>query len=133
MTDDPTSPAAVVLRYLDAFAVGDPDAIAALVSDDFVNEHLSALGAGSRGRDEYRHRLPDFLAMFQGLRYGVEAISALDRADEVVVRYRLTATYDDQPVDIVGVMWFVVREGKVARRTDVWDSLTFLRQTGQAP
>lgn len=123
---------AVVQRYLDAFAGGDPDTVAALVTDDFVNEHLSELGSGCVGRDEYRRRLPDFLTMFGGLRYTVDAISALDRVGEVVARYRLTATYESTPIDISGVMWFVVRDGRVARRTDVWDSLTFLRQTGQA-
>jgi steroid delta-isomerase-like uncharacterized protein len=123
---------AVAQRYLDAFAGGDADAVAALVTDDFVNEHLSELGSGCVGRDEYRRRLPGFLAEFGDLRYTVEAISALDRAGEVVARYRLTATYETMPIDIVGVMWFAVRDGKVARRTDVWDSLTFLRQTGRA-
>lgn len=122
----------VAQRYLDAFAGGDPDAVAALVTDDFVNEHLSELGSGCVGRDEYRRRLPGFLAEFGDLRYTVEAISALDRVGEVVARYRLTATYETMPIDIVGVMWFAVRDGKVARRTDVWDSLTFLRQTGRA-
>jgi hypothetical protein len=102
------------------------------VTDDFVNEHLSELGSGCVGRDEYRRRLPGFLAEFGDLRYTVEAISALDRVGEVVARYRLTATYETMPIDIVGVMWFAVRDGKVARRTDVWDSLTFLRQTGRA-
>ena len=32
--------------------------------------------------------------------------------------------------DIPGVMLFEIRDGLIARRTDVWDSLTFLRQTG---
>jgi steroid delta-isomerase-like uncharacterized protein len=130
--DRPASPVGVAQRYLDAFAGGDPDAVAALVTDDFVNEHLSELGSGCVGRDEYRRRLPGFLAEFGDLRYTVEAISALDRVGEVVARYRLTATYETMPIDIVGVMWFAVRDGKVARRTDVWDSLTFLRQTGRA-
>ena len=52
----------VVRRYLGAFDRRDPDEIAQLVADDFVNEHVAALGEGSRGRDEYRDRLPSFLA-----------------------------------------------------------------------
>jgi SnoaL-like domain len=121
-----------VRGYLDAFASADPEKIVAFVTDGFVNEHLSALGAGCAGRDEYRRRLPEFLATFAGIRYVVEAIGALEGGDEVVARYRLVAEYEGTPIDIPGVMWFDVPGELIARRTDVWDSLTFLRQTGQA-
>ncbi|MEM9513514.1 MAG: hypothetical protein AAGA42_01545 [Actinomycetota bacterium] len=43
------------------------------------------------------------------------------------------ATYEGVRIDIPGVMWFAVRDGAITRRTDVWDSMTFLEQTGQAP
>ncbi len=122
----------VAQRYLDAFAGADPDVISALVTDDFVNEHLAELGGGCVGRTEYRQRLPGFLGTFVGARYTVVAIGALDLDGQVVARYRFNAEYEGTPIDIPGVMWFEVRDGLVARRTDVWDSLTFLRQTGQA-
>ena len=41
-------------------------------------------------------------------------------------------SFDGHPIDIPGVMLFEVVDGLVARRTDVWDSQTFLRQTGAA-
>lgn len=122
----------IARAYLDVFAGGDPDAIAALVTDDFVNEHLSELGSGCVGRDEYRRRLPGFLATFTGATYTIETIGALDRPGEVIARYRFTARYAEIPIDIAGMMWFEVRDGRIARRTDLWDSLSFLRQTGQA-
>ena len=135
--EDPTA-VDVARRYLAAFASGDPDAIVALVSEDFLNEHLSELGTGSTGRAEYRSRLPGFLESFVGARYTVEAIGEIvrsgggsERAD-VVARYRFEATYEGTPIDIAGVMWFEVRSGLIVRRTDLWDSLTFLRQTGQS-
>jgi ketosteroid isomerase-like protein len=121
----------VVCRYLDAFASADPDAIAAIVTDDFVNEHLSELGSGCAGREEYRGRLPGFLSTFAGARYVVDAIGDLGD-NEVVARYRFEAEHEGTPIDIPGVMWFEVRNGQISRRTDLWDSLTFLRQTGQA-
>ena len=121
----------VVRQYLEAFTSTDPDAIAGLVTDDFVNEHLSELGSGCTGRDEYRRRLPGFLSTFVRACYIVEAIGDL-RDTEVVARYRFQAEYDGTPIDIPGVMWFEVRLGLISRRTDLWDSLTFLRQTGQA-
>ena len=122
----------IARSYLAAFAGGDPDAIAVLVTDDFVNEHLSELGSGCVGRDEYQRRLAGFLATFAGATYTIETIAALERPGEVIARYRFTARFEGTPIDIAGMMWFEVRDGRIARRTDLWDSLSFLRQTGQA-
>ncbi|MDJ0767658.1 MAG: nuclear transport factor 2 family protein [Ilumatobacter sp.] len=114
--------------YLAALSGGDAGAVAALVTDDFVSEHLSAIGTGSRGRGDYLARLPAFLAQFVDLRY--EVIDTVAEGDRVAARYRLTATFDGHPIDIPGVMLLTVRDGLIAHRIDVWDSLTFLRQTG---
>ncbi len=123
----------LVEGYLASFATGDPDAVAACVTADFVNEHLSELGSGSEGRDDYRQRLPGFLATFVGARYSIVTLAEITTpgAGDVVVRYRFEATFEGTPIDVPGIMWFEVRDGLVSRRTDLWDSLTFLRQTGQ--
>lgn len=122
----------IVRSYLASFASGDPDAVAALVTDDFVNEHLSELGSGCVGRTEYRRRLPGFLSSFVGARYSIVALAETSTPDagDVIVRYRFEATYEGTPIDIPGVMWFDIRDGLISRRTDLWDSLTFLHQTG---
>jgi steroid delta-isomerase-like uncharacterized protein len=122
--------AAVARHYVESFASGDPDAVAAHVTDDFVNEHTAALGSGCVGRDEYRKRLPGFLTTFSGLRYEVEDVVA--EGDRAMVPYTMHATHDGHPVRIRGVMRIVVRDGLVAKRTDYWDALTFLKQVGQA-
>ncbi len=124
----------IVRTYLRSFANGDPDAVAACVTVDFVNEHLSELGSGCEGRDEYRRRLRDFLSTFASARYSILALAevATPGAGDVVVRYRFEATYDGTSIDIPGVMWFEVHDGLISRRIDLWDSLTFLRQSGQA-
>jgi len=121
----------VALGYVAAFSAGDPDAIAAWVTEDFFNEHASALGSSSLGRDEYRTRLPGFLAQFAGLRYDVEDVVA--EGDQVVVAYTMRATWKgEHDITIRGVFRFRVADGLIAHRTDYWDSLDFLRQTGQA-
>ena len=117
-----------VEQYLTALSNGDVAAVIALVADDFHNEHTSTLGSSSVGRDTYRERLPGFLAQFAALHY--EVVDSIAENDKVAVRYRLTANFDGHPLDIPGVMLFQLRNGMIARRTDVWDSLTFLRQTG---
>jgi ketosteroid isomerase-like protein len=128
--DDPTDPAVVARRYLATFATADPAQIAGCVTDDFVNEHTSALGGGCVGRGAYLERLPGFLAGMAGVRYDVEDLVA--DGDRVAAAYTMHATNDGHPIAIRGVMWIVVRDDLVAKRTDYWDSLTFLRQTGKA-
>ncbi|MGI9646029.1 MAG: nuclear transport factor 2 family protein [Ilumatobacteraceae bacterium] len=124
----------VVTEYLTSFSFGDPETIAGFVADGFRNEHLSALGSGTVGREAYLGRLPDFLGSFTERAYSIDDVieHARDAVIDVVVRYRFTATYEDQRIDIPGVMWFGTRDGKLVSRLDTWDSLTFLRQTGQA-
>lgn len=115
-------------RYLAALSSADADAVTALVAEGFVSEHTSEIGAGVVGRDAYAERLPGFLAQFAALQY--EVIDTIVEGDRAAIRYRMTANFEGHPIDIPGVMLFVVTDGLIARRTDVWDSLTFLRQTG---
>jgi steroid delta-isomerase-like uncharacterized protein len=123
-------PVGVVRAYLDSFASRDPDVIAAFVSEGFWNEHTSRLGASSHGREEYRHRLPAFLAEFSDVRYEVEEIVAAD--ERVVVAYTMHARWrETTPIAIRGVFRFRVEDGLIAHRADYWDSSEFLRQTGE--
>ncbi len=123
------SPTETVLAYLSALGTGDPDAVAALVTDDFHNEHTSTLGRSLVGREAYRERLRGFLAEFAGLHYEVEDVIAQD--DRVAVPYTMTATVAGRPVRIRGMFRFRVRDGLVAHRVDYWDSAEFTRQIGE--
>jgi predicted ester cyclase len=124
-------PAAAVCRgYLEAFSTGEPEAVASFVTDDFVNEHTAAIGGGCVGIDEYRKRLPGFLASMPGLRYDIEDIVA--DGDRACAAYTLRTTVNDKPIAVRGVMRFFLRDGKIAHRIDYWDSLVFQRQAGLA-
>lgn len=124
----------LVRSYLASFATGDPDAVAAHVSDGFVNEHAAALGEGCEGRQEYRRRLPGFLATFVGLRYEPELVVCDGDlgAGRAMATYRLTANVQGSAIHLRGAMAFEVADGRIVRRTDYWDGVDFLRQTGQA-
>lgn len=124
----------VVTGYLAAFATGDPDRIASYVSEDFINEHSSALGTGLVGREAYRQRLPGFLARFVGLRYDIEDLVV--EGERAVAAYRMSFTYHDDdgrewPVSLPGVFRFTVADGRITSRVDYWDGVNFEQQTGQ--
>jgi ketosteroid isomerase-like protein len=120
------TPARVAASYLESFATGDPEAVAALVTDDFINEHTAALGGGCVGREAYLQRLPGFLATFAGLRYDVDEVVA--DGDRAVAAYTMHAEFQGTPISVRGVMRFAVRDGLIAHRVDYWDSLQFLLQ-----
>jgi ketosteroid isomerase-like protein len=124
------TPADVCTAYLSAFGTGDPDAVTALVTDDFVNEHTAALGSGCIGKDEYVRRVPGFLASMPGLRYEVEDVTA--NGNSVYAAYTLHTNVNDRDVAVRGVMRFEVRGELIAKRVDYWDSLVFKQQAGLA-
>ena len=110
-----------------AFAGGDPVAIADHVSDDFVNDHTAALGEGCVGRDEYLDRLPGFLSDMHDLSYEIDDL-VVD-GERAMVTYTLRARWQGTtPVVVRGAQRLVVRDGRIASRTDYWDSADFLRQ-----
>jgi predicted ester cyclase len=125
---------AAVLAYLDALNTGDPDRIAAAVTEDFDNEHTSARGVRVRGRAAYRERLPGFLAAFAGLHYELEDL--LVDGDRAAVAYRMTGRMHAAPmlaahaplggdprvlITVRGMFRFRVRDGLIAHRVDYWD------------
>jgi predicted ester cyclase len=126
--DSGPRPVDVVASYLGSFAAADPDVIADHVTADFVNEHRSALGSSCHGREEYRRRLPQFLRHFPGLHYEVADVIA--DGNRVAVAYTLMAVPQGVTIAVPGVMFLTVVDGRITHRVDTFDSLTFLRQTG---
>jgi len=124
------TPAEVCQAYLAAFATANPDAVTALVTDDFVNEHTAALGSGCVGKAEYASRVPGFFASMPGLRYDVEDVVA--DGPRVMAAYTLHTTVNDRPIAVRGVMRFRVEGELIAHRVDYWDSLVFKQQAGLA-
>jgi ketosteroid isomerase-like protein len=124
------TPAERCVHYLQSFATGDPAAVVANVTDDFVNEHTSAMGSGCEGKEEYSRRVPGFLASMPGLRYEIEDVVA--EGDRVMAAYTLHTRVNDRDIAVRGVMRFLVRDGLVAHRTDYWDSMVFKQQAGLA-
>ncbi len=120
----------MAVSYLASFSSRDPVTIAAHVAADFVNEHTSTLGDPCRTRVVYVERLGEFLDTFAGLSYEPEEI--LVDGDRVAAAYVMRAEYEGKPFEIRGVFRMRISGGLITHRIDYFDSLAFLRQTGQA-
>ncbi|MEV7010802.1 nuclear transport factor 2 family protein [Streptosporangium sp. NPDC051022] len=126
----------VARGFLDALNTGDPDRIAAWVTEDFHNEKAAVLGTGLHGRKAYRARLPEFLARFTELHYEIEEL--LVQENRAAVAYRMRCTYrtpqgGSVPVSIRGMFRLAMRDGLVAHRVDYWDGEDFRRQVRETP
>ena len=123
-------PLEVVASYLASFTTGDPDAIAAHVSEDFKNIHTSALGDSSSGQAAYREQMPRFLNSFNDVTY--QLVETFVVGNRVAAAYTMRADHLGLPIEIHGMFRFTISEGQITQRVDYFDSLTFLRQTGRA-
>ena len=52
--------------------------------------------------------------------------------DRVAAAYAMRARCKGRPFEIRGVFRMTIADGLITHRTDYFDSLSFLRQTGQA-
>lgn len=129
MTTESNASADIALRYMASFETGDAGAIAANVTEDFVNTQTGALGKGCVTRATYRERLTAFLIGFMDLRY--TPVDIIEQNDRVAITYKMTAINNGCPIEIPGVMVLTIRDGLVASRQDYWDGVTFLEQTKQ--
>jgi ketosteroid isomerase-like protein len=113
--------AALVERFLDAFARRDGDALAAMVADDFVFEPLSTEAAERdpyRGSDGMRSYLRDVAATWRQFDLSVGAVEEVDGhvlvTGRIYARARESSLVADDPVAFA---WKVVngraRWGKV--------------------
>ena len=124
--------ATICRNYLESFSTGDADLVASFVADGFINEHTAALGSSCEGKDEYRRRLPSFMASMPGLRYEVEQ-QVVDIATSTVANaYTLHATVNDRDCVVRGLLRIQIDSatGLIINRTDYWDSKVFLTQAG---
>jgi len=127
----PADPGVVALGYIEALNSGNPDRVAELVTERFVNEHTSALGSSIVGREAYRARLPLFLGAFEGLTYEVEDV--IVDGQRVALPYTLSARCKGsdgvaRPVAIRGMFRFRIEGGLIAHRVDYWDSRSYEEQ-----
>jgi steroid delta-isomerase-like uncharacterized protein len=116
--------------YSGAWASHDPDAIAAMHSDDSVFE-LHDVGASATGRAAVRNLIATLLAVVPDLRF--ELKRAHFGAEHYVTEYVMSGTAQGKALSIAGADIFTMNDGLVGRKDTYLDWLAFQRQVGVDP
>jgi ketosteroid isomerase-like protein len=118
------------MAYSGAWAAHDPDAIAAMHTEDSVFE-LHDVGAPATGQEAVRHLIAMLLTAVPDLRF--ETRRAHFGADHFVTEYLMTGTAAGKRFAIAGADVFTIRDGLVGRKDTYLDWLAYQRQVGIDP
>jgi len=117
-------------EYSGAWAAHDPDAIAAMHTDDSVFE-LHGAHVPATGRAAVRDLIATLVTAVPDLRFELRRAYFGDR--HFVSEYVMKGTAEGKPFAISGVDVFAMRDGLVARKDSYLDWLTYQRQIGVDP
>ena len=129
---------AIIDDYVAALNAHDPDAFAALHTEDAVFEQVVKDGLVFRGREEIRgwlvaniHAAPDF---------SIATDAVIADGDRIAWAWSYRAAYTGQypgypaghgqPIALRVCALLELREGRIAHETHYYDNYTFLSQTG---
>ena len=122
-----TNPQELALRYGQAWANHDPDAIAALHTEDSVF-HMHDVAEPACGRAAVRDAFAGVLEQSPDLSF--EPIRVMFGADHFVSEYQMSGTAHGKPFACDGVDVFTLRDGLIARKDSYVDWLAYERQVG---
>ena len=117
-------------EYSGAWAAHDPDAIAAMHTDDSVFE-LHDVGAPATGRAAVRDLIATLLTAVPDLRFEPKRVHFGD--EHFVTEYVMSGTAEGKPFAIAGADVFTMRDGLVGRKDSYLDWLAYQRQVGVDP
>lgn len=91
--------------------------------------------------DQMKRMVADFRRAFPDLKYHI--LDVVAEGDDVVLRWRQTSTHTEplvpghpaggEKVDVTGIDWFTVRDGRIVREIAEWNMLGMVQQIGLAP
>jgi len=120
----------LAIKYGEAWAAHDPDAIAALHTDDSVF-HMHDISTPAEGRAAVREMIAAQLASVPDLTF--ERVRVHFGVDHFVTEYVMSGTAEGHAFSIQGADVFSVRDLRVARKDSYLDWVAFMRQTGLDP
>ena len=120
----------IAKEYSRAWAEHDPDAIAAMHTDDSVF-HLHDICTPAIGRPAVRELIVALLAATPDVRFELRRIHF--GSEHFVAEYVMSGTAEGQSFAISGADVFTISDGLVARKDSYLDWLTYQQQMGFDP
>lgn len=120
----------LAMKYGEAWAAHDPDAIVALHTDDSVF-HLHDISPPATGRDAVREMVVAQLVAVPDLKF--ERVRVHFGSNHFVTEYVMSGTTEGRAFAIHGADVFSVRDQLVARKDSYIDWRAFTHQTGLDP
>ena len=112
------TPRQLLETWVAAFNCADPDALAALYTEDAVNHQVAE--SPVQGRDAIRRK---FAAEFQTAKMTCIVENLFEDGDWAILEWR-------DPIGLRGCGLFQVAGGKIRFQRGYWDRLSFLRMHG---
>jgi ketosteroid isomerase-like protein len=122
----PVSPE-FAMRYSQAWAERDPDAIVAMHTDDMVF-HVHGYAEPVTGRDAVRDAIAGVFGQSPDLRFEKRRVHFGE--DHFVSEYDVSGTFAGKPFACDGVDVFTLRDGLIARKDTYMDWLAIQGQVG---
>jgi len=117
----------------------DTEKMFALYSEDFKFEDVP-FGAVANGKDQYRRMWSQFFGALSDVKFELNSVVASGELVATEWTFSATQTGDFHGVpatgrsfSVRGMSIFGIRQGKVRKKTDYWDSASMLRQLGAMP
>jgi steroid delta-isomerase-like uncharacterized protein len=118
----------LAIRYSQAWAKHDPDAIVALHTDDTVF-HMHDVTEPASGRDAVRAAIVEIFAQIPDLHFQSRRVLFGDA--HFLSEYEMRGTADGRTFACAGVDIFTVRDGLIARKDTYADWLAYQQQVMQ--
>lgn len=115
----------LAVKYSEAWAAHDPDAIVAMHTDDTVF-HVHGGGVPNEGREAVRDAIRAIFDMSPDLRFDPRRVHLGD--DHFVTEYVMSGTAGGNAFSVDGVDVFTIEDGLIARKDTYLDLLAYQRQ-----
>ena len=122
----------IVRRYFEAWAHGDSDAIADLLTDDYCGHVHTLVGTETRHVDELAEVLRGHRDAFEWTEFDVRDVVAADGRLAARVAMRTRHRETGREGEIEGLAIFSLEDGRIAEEWSSWDYLGLADQLGIA-
>lgn len=120
----------VLRAYFDAWESGEPQALGAVVAEDYRGHVHAIAGTEERDRESLAEQVVAHAATFAESRFAADEVVASDGRVAARVRMRAVHREEQRRVEMDGLVLLHVAGGRIAEEWASWDYAGLARQLG---